>query len=814
MNHKKKWSWYKIIILCVLMIVVVMIPSAATSAKTVSKKTLLKNSITYCDKMQESDYTAESWTSFQTQLEKAKAVYKKVKQADSVYKEAREELEKVKAGLMFLTTTEKGNPLLFRQLTSDQIVDEMGAGWNLGNTMDGHDSSWKPSETSWQSTVTTKKLIQAVHDLGFNTIRIPVTWGTMIDDSKDYTINDGWISRVQDIVDYAVSQDMYVIINIHHDGVGDQGGWLDTGADNIDAVYEKFEHVWRNIAERFKDYDEHLIFEDMNEVGYFDYFTDIKTVMNFNQIFVNVVRSTGSNNSQRWLSVPPRYTNIDIATNTYYGFDVPSDTVKNRIFVSVHDYLNDFGLTQNTKSTKFSTETTPVLADKYQQLVDRFTSKGIPVILGEYGAVNKNNTAERAYYYEVMSKVCRKDGIVACAWDNSYYDSTRSPDYGFALVDRVTGKNLFPDIVNAIMRGVYIPSTSKKCKEVVKNPKITEITQITTSDTALKMVIGDSKNVTATVKPSKTNDVVLWKTADATVATVSNGHVRARGIGSTILTAFSQSGSVKQEITITVNALSSSKVCTSIVTDKEDYSVAVGNYINLNAGMQPADSEDYLTFKSNDESVATVSAVGKIVGCAEGTTKITITAASGLVKTVNVTVITGTGNKAVMDNNKLYVALNVYYNDATYNYFKNEVGKAVEINGNGQYTVIFNCADDISRPAIDLGVKTLTNAGAIYLKDYRVTSGQLKKSGLVSCDIKYDKIVVDGKELTITQTSPKSAIKPDGVFDTNDPLNAWDGSCVKEAKTDNTKHVVNINGITNPKKMEITFTISNLVYEK
>ena len=182
--------------------------------------------------------------------------------------------------------------------------------------MDGH-TGFHPAETAWQSVVTTQEIIKAVHDAGFNTVRVPVTWGDMIDDENGYAINDAWINRVQDIVDYCTSLDMYTIINIHHDGA-EQEGWLRVAADDIDKVYEKFECVWRHIAEHFKDYDEHLIFESANELTCMEgsdknssaaITKDTPVIVNLNQIFVNVVRSTGSNNTKRWLSAVSHYAN-------------------------------------------------------------------------------------------------------------------------------------------------------------------------------------------------------------------------------------------------------------------------------------------------------------------------------------------------------------------------------------------------------------------------------------------------------------------------------------------------------------------------
>lgn len=630
---KKELKWWKVSILCILLLVIMGIPSYTVMAKVPTKRVLLYNSISYCSKLTKSDYTTKTWTAFQKESKKVQSVYKKKNQQDEVYTTARNELEAAKANLMFVTSKDKGNPLPYRQLTVNQIVDEMGTGWNLGNTMDGN-NKFKPSETAWQSVITTKAFIKTVHDMGYNTIRIPVTWGTMIDDKNGYKINDAWISRVQDIVDYAISQDMYAIINIHHDG----GDFLNIREQDINSVHEKFEHVWRNIAEQFKDYDEHLIFESMNEVGRGKIIDDNKSINNFNQIFVNVVRSTGSNNSQRWLLVPGRLAALDDVTRENNGFEVPKDIVKSRIFVSVHYYDFKFGLDQGMEVTKFNKEDVDNLVTSFQKLVDRFTSKGIPLIIGEYGAVNKDNTAERTYFYEVITRICRNNGIVPVVWDNAYYDSNRKPDYGFSLYDRSTGKLHFPDIMNAILRGSFLSSTSEVYSDIVKNPKLINLTDLSLSDTALTMTIGDGKKITSTTKPANANEVVLWKTANSNIATVSNGHVRAKGIGTTTLTAFSLSGSVQADVTVTVIAKNSTKPSTSIVTDKESYKVVRGNYINLKVSLRPVGTDDYVTYSSSDESIATVSTLGKVVGCVEGTVNITITTSNGITKTVQINV--------------------------------------------------------------------------------------------------------------------------------------------------------------------------------
>jgi len=697
---------------------------------------------------------------------------------------------------------------LFRQLTVDEIVSEMGTGWNLGNTMDGH-TGFTPSETLWQSVETTEKLIDSVHDLGFNTVRIPVTWGTMIDDENGYSLNEAWISRVQDIVDYCISQDMYVIINIHHDGA-EQSGWLRVGADDIDPVYAKFQGVWKNIAERFKNYDEHLIFESMNEIKSGDdsqagRIKDMGVINKLNQIFVDTVRGSGSNNEQRFLIVPGRYTNIEVTTDPTYGFQLPTDTVKNRIFVSVHYYDWTFGMVANMGKTTYSYENATTLATSFQKLADTFTLKGIPVFLGEYGCINKDNPIERAYHVEIINRICQMDGVVPCYWDQGWYDRTMTPDYSYALVDRTTGETIDKDVTDAIMRGLFVKAQTKDLSDVVKQTVVVPVTDATLSKETLIMNIGDSEKITATLTPSTTNDVLLWKTADSSIATVYNGQVRGRGIGTTVLTAFSQSGSFEKTVSITVNAVDSEKLCTKVTAEKDSYELAAGQSVYLNVTTEPSDTTDFIIYKSSNEDIATVSTQGKVVAKSAGSAYIIMTASSGYTTKVKVNVT------AVSSAGALNLALNVYYNDTAASYFTNESGQPITITEDGQYTVLFDCASDLSSKATDAGITGLNNLTAIYIKDDDVTKGVSKSSPLETCNIVYDKILVDGKEMTINTTDPKSALKSSGIFDTNDPFNSWDGSVVNEVEVKD--HVLNIVGVHNPQKVEVTFTISDMVFD-
>lgn len=697
------------------------------------------------------------------------------------------------------TSADQGDPLPFRELSADEIVAEMGTGWNLGNTMDGH-SGLTPNETLWQDVETTQGLIDAVHDLGFNTVRIPITWGTMIND--DYSINEKWISRVQDIVDYCVRQDMYVIINVHHDGA-DQAGWLNIATDDLDALYEMYAGVWNTIATYFRDYDEHLIFESMNEVyGGDDINYDTAVIMNLNQIFVNVVRSSGSNNEHRWLSVPGRYTNVEHMTNSKYGFELPEDTVEGRIFASVHYYDWSFGMMENMVNVEFTEAKVKELAAAFDKLVERFTSQGIPVIMGEYGAINKNNSAQRAYHNEVFNLLAKNAGVVPVYWDQGWYDRTQEPaDYSFTLVDRNTYQTIDKDVTDALMRGFFVDSGD--VSSITVSPAVTSISGITLGQTSVELTIGDVYYADVTVAPENTNDVLLWKTADPGVATVYNGIIRARGIGTTTITAFSQSGSVAQTLTVTVGSVGGDTSNANLTTASKSYTVTEGKWINLGASLTGVEDSVYLTYASQDPNIATVNQFGKVVGIAPGTCDIYVRGSNGMWTTVTVTVEEQTFDQV------LRLALNVLYNDDTLGYYSNETGPVIEIYQDGQYTVTFDCAADLSQTALDVGITGLNNLTAIYIKDYDVTIGELKKSIVNSCQIRWDSIVVDGVELTITNSDFKSALKVSGIFDTNDPLNSWDGSAVEEVTTSN--HVLNIN-MENPQTITVTFTIMDLKF--
>ncbi len=697
----------------------------------------------------------------------------------------------------------------FRNITVDEMVAEMGAGWNLGNTMDGH-TGFTPNETLWQSVETSKKLIKSIHDMGFNTVRVPVTWGNMIND-EDYSIKESWISRVQDIVDYCISQDMYVIINIHHDGA-EQTGWLRIASDEFDLVKEKYQGVWNTIAERFKNYDEHLLFESMNEVtGPYSteagILSDTEKIMELNQIFVDTVRATGSNNAQRWLVVCGKYTNIEYTTNEKYGFDLPTDSTENKIFVSVHYYDWTFGMKESLEDTDWSYTDCLNLEKEFKKLSDRFTSKGIPVLLGEYGCINKNNAIDRAYHIECVSELCRENGVVGCYWDQGEYDNSKDYDYCFSLVDRRTGEAIDKTLTDALIRGYFNNYTSEHpVEEIIKDTTVKNITEINLVN-SMVMTLGDvvtlEKNKEIQIQPDDNNDILLWSSEDADIASVYNGTIHANCVGTVILHAYSQSGSAEDTVLITILPSSKSVKETYFISNINSIEAEAGEYFYLD---MEGRTFEKLVFLSSDETVFTVSAIGKVLALAPGTAYLTIINSNGATANYPVTVY------AKPDKTEMLLALNVYYNDNETGYYLNEVSERyITVDGDGTYTLDFDCDTDLSDAARAAGVTGLHNITAIYIKDHDVTLGNSSKSPLASCSIMYNEITVDGTPLTIIQTEPKSAIKSSGIFDTNDPFNSWDGSMVSEVEV--VDHVLNITSSFNgelPNKISVTFTLSDM----
>lgn len=359
------------------------------------------------------------------------------------------------------------------ELNQADITAAMGMGWNLGNQMEASTNKI-PSETAWGNAVITEELIALVKEQGFKTVRIPVSYLSMIGEGPDYTINETWLNRVGEVVDYVINNDMYAVVNIHGDGYYTvDGGWLLCAEENQDGIKEKYEKVWTQIAEKFKDYDEHLIFESMNEEFDGSYgkpdSAAYENINEYNQIFVDAVRKTGSNNQKRWLLIPGWNTNIEYTAGDY-GFVIPEDSLctseENRLMISVHYYdPYNFTLDENIKSSKtqwgkYAVENfdswgqEDYVDDQMKLLNDKFVSKGYPVVIGELGVVDKTYASEdfnefRRYWLEYLISSAKNNGCIPVYWDNGWNGKN-----GLGVFNRFSKEVSQQSLIDAMMRAI------------------------------------------------------------------------------------------------------------------------------------------------------------------------------------------------------------------------------------------------------------------------------------------------------------------------------------------------------------------------
>lgn len=348
------------------------------------------------------------------------------------------------------------------------FVRDMKLGWNLGNTFDADTkvSVESASETAWGSPVITEELIKDIKNAGFNTLRLPVTWHNHVD--EDFKISDYWKGRIKEVVDYAYNNGMYVIINIHHDM---EKGYYYPTYDDFETAKLYSDTIWQQLCEVFKDYDEHLIFESINEPRlkgtdnewWVDENSDqgkecIDCIMQINQSFVDIVRASGGSNATRYLMTPsycasPIYACSDL-------FSLPNDPA-NRVLLSVHSYEPyDFALGDNIAANTFTSNRNGVLIKSViDSLYKKYTSKGIGVVMGEFGSRNKNENVEaridHAAYYVSEARAA---GVSCIWWDNNAFEGNGEL---FGLYDREAMEWRYPDVVLALVNNCEGNSSSE-----------------------------------------------------------------------------------------------------------------------------------------------------------------------------------------------------------------------------------------------------------------------------------------------------------------------------------------------------------------
>jgi endoglucanase len=339
-------------------------------------------------------------------------------------------------------------------VNSVALTKLMGIGWNVGNSLDA-----VGGETNWGNPMITQQLINSVKAAGFKTIRLPIAW-SKFSDSNNFVIQSAWMNRVEEVVNYALNADMYVMINMHWDG-----GWMQPTYAQQTYVNNRMSIMWNQIATRFRNYDHRLLFAGTNEVmvdgDYGTPTTEYYTVQNgFNQTFVTTVRATGGNNANRHLVVQGFNTNIDHTVNFVR---IPTDSASNRLMMEVH-YYDPYNFTLNTSSNitqwgsiatnSGATETwanESYVDSQFQKMKTNFVDRGIGVILGEYGVVSRLNVSDheryRIYWNEYITQSAVSHSMVPIYWDNGY-----SGDGGMALFDRNNGNQLYPSLIQAIVK--------------------------------------------------------------------------------------------------------------------------------------------------------------------------------------------------------------------------------------------------------------------------------------------------------------------------------------------------------------------------
>ena len=362
------------------------------------------------------------------------------------------------------------------QNRAQEIVYNMQFGWNLGNTLDA--TAWNDAqnfgigtETGWGQPKTTQEMIKGLKNLGIKTIRIPISWHNHISKVSDYTIDSKWMNRVKQIVDWAYDEGMYVIINIHHDnaskGKFSAGKGFYPTEECKDESLKYITRVWEQVSETFKDYDEKLVFEVLNEPrlqgdehewGYNSGCSTCKEAMNslneFNQNALDTIRASGGNNANRLVMVPSIAASPDAAFNS--DFKLPIDSAENALALSVHMYTPyPFAMGVPGGET-FTSGDKGTLDYYFNKLNDKFVSKGIPVVIGEMGATNKDNLKHRAAWFGYFVQHSRKYGITACVWDNGTAEPSKTESEKYGYYNRTKQEWYFPLLMEVALKASEI----------------------------------------------------------------------------------------------------------------------------------------------------------------------------------------------------------------------------------------------------------------------------------------------------------------------------------------------------------------------
>ncbi|MGE8340820.1 Endoglucanase A precursor [Flavobacterium sp. ACN2] len=348
-----------------------------------------------------------------------------------------------------------------------ELAAKIKLGWNIGNTLEA-----TGGETAWGNPKVTKALIDAVKANGFNAIRIPCSWNQNLENAATAKIKADWLNRVKEVVQYCIDNDMYVVVNIHWDG-----GWLENNITEAKKVENnaKQKAFWEQIATHLRGFDEHLLFASANEPAVEDA-TQMAVLNSYHQTFIDAVRSTGGKNATRVLVVQGPTTDIE-KTNKLMT-TLPTDKVTGRMMVEVHYYApwNFAGLTKDETWGKMfyywgagfhsttDTERNATwgeeadLEKNFKLMKTQFVDKGIPVLLGEFGAIRRTTLTgdaltlhlnSRAYYLKTVVKTAKANGLLPFYWDEGSLGNN-----GFGIMNRTNNTVFDTQALNALIDGL------------------------------------------------------------------------------------------------------------------------------------------------------------------------------------------------------------------------------------------------------------------------------------------------------------------------------------------------------------------------
>lgn len=360
----------------------------------------------------------------------------------------------------------------FADCTSIEVVRDMTTGWNLGNTFDATGGgNTLNSQLSWGQPYTTKEMIDGLAASGIKTLRIPVSWSHHLKFAS-YTIDPQWMERVKEVVDWAIADGMYVIINIHHDNylrnykiaLGD--GYYPTD-ENFENSLDFVCNVWAQIALAFNNgYDEHLVFEALNEPRLAGTEEEwwynnasvksreaMKNLNKLNQAILDVIRASGGNNKKRIVAFPSLQASADSALAASFKMPKDYDDTNSRLIVSVHMYTPYSFAMEAPGITQYSEDVKKEFTSMFAKLNNAFIKKGYAVYISEYGATNKNNLQDRVAWFGDFIKESRSYGMCCILWDNGVWkveDDDYNERYGYYNRNNQTW--YFPEIIEAIIK--------------------------------------------------------------------------------------------------------------------------------------------------------------------------------------------------------------------------------------------------------------------------------------------------------------------------------------------------------------------------